>query len=431
MGLSTARDSLLTSQPDDVHERFFRYLPLREGGRSRLLVRAALHAYWLLGRRRRLRPFGERHFPAHDLLEPQRFHDSLVYQEAALLDSDSRLTLSWLFEYTRDDALALNHCALTSARWDRGSRLWRVELADSRGEQAVHVRARTLINAGGVWADHINGLCGLGSDYRHVFSKGVYLVVRRPEQLTDALVFEMGQHGDTQTFTPWGPVALWGPTETAVDGIEEGLQPTVEDVRFLLDQANRNLRRKYEPRDIIALRCGIRPLAVRRQASATGYPLSLSRRHVVQRARDAAALTIYGGKITSAPLVARQAADILQRDLIPDVVVRASTEAVPRKASAPLTVAIPGIPGHLPDPAWCARHERCATLDDYLRRRTNISQWLPRLGLGEHGENAPQLLGIAAAIAAADPQGDDRGGEAEVQRLRDRAYQQQRLLEAV
>jgi glycerol-3-phosphate dehydrogenase len=43
--LSRARDSLLTSQPDDVHELPFRYLPLRSGGRSRLLVRGALHAY--------------------------------------------------------------------------------------------------------------------------------------------------------------------------------------------------------------------------------------------------------------------------------------------------------------------------------------------------------------------------------------------------
>jgi glycerol-3-phosphate dehydrogenase len=51
------------------------------------------------------------------------------------------------------------------------------------------VRARTLINAGGIWADRINALCGIESQHRHVFSKGVYLAFKRPEPLDEALVF--------------------------------------------------------------------------------------------------------------------------------------------------------------------------------------------------------------------------------------------------
>ena len=74
----------------------------------------------------------------------------------------------------------------------------------------------------------------------------------------------MGDHDDVMTYVPWGPVALWGPTETAIEEIGEGLAPQAGDIRFLLETANRHLRRKVGPEDIVSLRCGIRALAVDR-----------------------------------------------------------------------------------------------------------------------------------------------------------------------
>ncbi len=38
----------------------------------------------------------------------------------------------------------------------------------------------------------------------------------------------------------------------------------------------------------------------------------------------------------------------------------------------------------------------CFRLEDYLRRRTNISQWVPRGGLGRENENVPHLERLAA-----------------------------------
>ena len=55
----------------------------------------------------------------------------------------------------------------------------------------------------------------------------------------------------------------------------------------------------------------------------------------------------------------------------------------------------PGIDPPLPSPEWCLAHEFCCTLEDYLRRRTNISQWLPRQGLGHDNDNRAALLAVA------------------------------------
>ena len=57
----------------------------------------------------------------------------------------------------------------------------------------------------------------------------------------------------------------------------------------------------------------------------------------------------------------------------------------------------------------------CWSLEDYLRRRTNVSQWVARGGLGFQNENAQHLKMLARAF-----HGDDEGSvEAAVQ-----AYEQ-------
>ena len=55
----------------------------------------------------------------------------------------------------------------------------------------------------------------------------------------------------------------------------------------------------------------------------------------------------------------------------------------------------PGIDQPLPSPQWCQAHEFCCTMEDYLRRRTNISQWVPRQGLGADNAHRKALLAIA------------------------------------
>lgn len=391
--LCHARDRLLSEDPDHVETLRFRYLPLQRGGRSRRLVQAALFSYWMLGGGRRRRPYGERGFHSSSLLRPERFAASLVYEEACLPDSDSRFVLSWIVSQRGDGCIALNHCELQHARWEQNRRSWRLELTDRQGGASWSVRARVLINAAGVWAERVGESCGLEQRYRHVLSKGVYLTFARPAELDEAMAFEMEQHGDTQTFTPWGPVALWGPTESVVSEIEAGLRPDVSDVRFLLSQANSNLREQRGVQDIVSLRCGIRPLAVERSFARDVYPLDLSRRHVVARDRTVAALTIFGGKLTSAPMIAREVSRRVGEYLLPRGVPCAA-----RNSATPSTMQFPGIDDALPSPRWCVEHEGCVTLEDYLRRRTNIAQWVPRLGLGIDDCNLREIVAIAEQI---------------------------------
>jgi glycerol-3-phosphate dehydrogenase len=388
--LCRARDELIGQLPDRVRVESLRYLPGTVTLRNRHLVRAGMVLYWLLGSRQRRWPAREAEFSERGLLKAGRFRDSLTVEEAVLNGSDCRFALEWILGACGPDATAVNHCSTEMARFDPSIGAWRLELQDRLHCHQATATARHLVNAAGIWTDRVNEQLGIGSPYRHELSKGVYITFRRPEPLQRILVFDSGQNNDTTTFVPWGPVAMFGPTETRVTELAAGLTIAPEDVRSLLALANQNLRATYRAEDIVSMRCGVRPLAVSRDFSKVVYPLELSRKHRVFHDAARRVVAVYGGKLTSCGLLAEE---VLAR-LAPHLPQRQGVTARPAVEPPPV-VAFPGLAEPVPAAAWCRDHEYCHTLDDYLRRRTNIAQWLPRGGLGANSENLTSLQQIA------------------------------------
>jgi glycerol-3-phosphate dehydrogenase len=393
--LSRARDRMIQQMPEEVMPSPYRYIIDHKAGRSRWLAQAALAFYWLLSRGRRTPPCYQRKFDELRFLNHRRQEGSLVFEEGLLRQADSRFVLHWITRNVSVRQTALNHCELEGGAYDPRGRLWTLNLSDGVGGRTLEARARYVVNCAGVWTDAVNRAFHIQTPYRHALSKGVYLGLRRPKALNHPLIFEMGEAGDTLTLTPWGPVALWGPTETAVASIEEGRQVTAEDVEFLLRHYNRNLGEKITRRDIVSLRCGIRPLAVRAGDKADCYPLDLSRRQHVVRDPALPWISTYGGKLTGCIPLAEKVARAL-RPALP-----APRESRERPVLQPLEAAprvcFPGLDETVPSLPWCVENELCCTLEDYLRRRTNLAQWVPRGGLGATGENRPHLLKLAAA----------------------------------
>ena len=390
--LSRARDRMIREQGDWTQPTFYRYIPSRKSGMPSAFIGAGLGFYWLLGGGRRRFPSYERHFDETTLIQRDGHRGAFRYEEAMLRASDARFTLHWLTAHAPPAGCALNYCDLAPADYDRQQQLWRLELRDRLGGASTTARARLIVNCTGVWVDELNAQCGIESPYRHALSKGVYLGLPREEGHHTPLIFDMGANGDVMTCVPWGPVALWGPTETVIDNIEAGLTPDAADLRFLLETANQHLRREVQAADIVSLRCGIRALAVKRDYVADRYPLELSRRSIVHTDRERPWISIYGGKLTGCRELAAQIRSRIAARVSPALAdTRTGDVADPEMELS----RFPGIDQPLPSPQWCRDHEFCCTLEDYLRRRTNISQWLPRQGLGHDNENRAALLAVA------------------------------------
>ena len=395
---SRARDAMIRYMQDHVSCTPYRYMPAISGQRSKYFVYSGLYLYWLLGHFRRKAPVSENRFNELSLLAEGKFNGSLLYEESMLRQSDSRFVLHWISPHQSEFQVPLNYCALDAGSYSNRDKNWHLEMSDQLTAKAFPVRCRYVINCAGVWTDSVNDAFGIDSPYRHMFGKGVYISTKRPEGHQTPLIFEMGKEGDTLTYVPWGPVSMWGPTETFSNDLESGFSAEPEDIRFLLESINRNIKTTFTKQDIVSLRCGVRPLAVRKNRGDSRYPLDISRHARIVISREKAWCSVYGGKITGCTQVASKLVRKV-RNMLP-----APTQfnQLPTLPETVFDTAFPGLDDSLPSIDWCMEHEFCHTLDDYLRRRTNIAQWIPRQGLGANGENSAYLQQLALALAHGD-----------------------------
>ncbi len=408
-GFSRSRDRMIRHMGDWVSPRTFRFLPAPGGVLSKAPALAALYLYWLMAGFQRRRPEVEARYREQVLLA--RPDEALLFEEAMLRDSDTRFVLSWITRHRSEHTTPLNYVELVDGAYHPQDKLWRLDLRDVLGAREVQVRARVVANCAGVWTDRLNALFGIRSPYKHAFSKGVFLAFERASGHEGPLIFEMGEHDDVINSIPWGPVELWGPTEETVSDIDQSFKVTPEDVTFLLDHRNRRMKDRRGTDAIVSLRCGIRPLAVAASYDGDDYSLDLSRRVRIAVEPVRPWVSVYGGKITGCSEAAARVVSRL-RGYLPEP---ARPAAIAGAAVEDVETAIfPGLEDPVPTVAWCRDNELCCNLEDYLRRRTNIAQWLPRCGLGRDDRHLEQVRALSLELA----NGDEARAEVELERYR-------------
>lgn len=410
--LCAAREQWLREQHDAVRLRQFRYLPAPLSSSRKLLLHAAIHLYWLLGDGRRSRPQRERSWPGQETLRSARFTDSFLYEDAMIEPSDARSVLGRVLGNLGPNRTALNYAEVADGGFDRVRKRWRFRVHDRVLNRCAEVQARCVVNAAGVWTDSVNQRFKITTPYKHLLSKGVSIAVRRDPRLTEPLVFDTRTGQDAMVLIPWGPVSLWGSTECPSTSIEEGFRATADDTRLLLDEYNRNMATPIEPSDIVSVRTGLRPLAVRRNALPPPNLLAVSRRPRIVLDSQTPWISVFGGKFTDAPILAREVEVSMTRAMG-----RAKSMLARSKWSgltpAP-TARFPGLEEPVPDAAWSAEHEMCWTLEDFLRRRSNVAQWVPRGGFGVREEHTEHIRALARVIC----EGDAARADDEVHRYR-------------
>ncbi|PYV13571.1 MAG: hypothetical protein DMG21_20725 [Acidobacteria bacterium] len=394
-----SRERMIREMKGWVQPREFRYVPNRGKTGRGALVRAALELYWLLGLCRRARPKTEIEFSEQAFLAGADSKKSLVYEEAVVSPSDASFVCRWILPHRNEDQVPLNYCRLEGGARDPARGEWRLDLTDVLGRKEFTARAKLAVNAAGVWTDKVNERFRIRSPFRHILSKGVFIGLERPAELRTSLIFDIRSGTDCMALIPWGPAALWGPTETLVEDLEEGFKVCPSDVRYLLEELNRHLARKVGAGEIVSLRAGVRPLAVPRDYRLKGGTLALSRRTEIHEDAAVPWLSIYGGKITGCIEVAESVKRCIEARLGPSGKIPSDATS---ESGAQTWESFPGLPDKVPTAAGCVEREMCYTLEDYLRRRTNISQWVPRGGLGRENQNLPHLERLAALLPGRD-----------------------------
>ncbi len=296
--LCRSRNKLMRSYPSTVQEiRFF--VAHQKGFRHRLATLVAgSWLYWTMGSffTRRPRRLTRRQMKREEpVVRLDGVDGGFEYSDAYLHDNDARFVYGFVKNAMRHGCIAANYVEVTSLGREAGE--WRVRLRDAIDGATKEVSAKLLVNAAGPWADGLNRMAEVKTAHRHVFSKGIHLMVDRLTPHHRVLTF-FADDGRLFFVIPMGQKTCIGTTDTSVERPE--VQVTEEDRRFVLDNANKrlNLAKPLTDADIIAERCGVRPLVVEGSESGGDDWMHLSRKHAVEVHGDRGQLTIFGGKLT-------------------------------------------------------------------------------------------------------------------------------------
>ena len=310
-GLCRSRNHLMRAYPANLKE--IRFLATLDEHSPYKPWFAALGstAYWLIGNAFTKPPAllsRKRILAREPKVNVEGSSGGIEYSDAYIVDNDSRFVFGFIRSALNSGAACANYVELVSA--ERTAEGWRAQLRDNDTGRELTANARVIVNAGGPFVDDLNAMLGVTADHRIVYSKGIHLLVPRIAGSERVLAF----FDDTERLfyvIPMGPRSVIGTTDERVDTPYTHVEDADRD--FLLEQINArlNLDRPLTPADIIASRCGVRPLVVEKSDESQEEQdwTSLSRKHALEVDPDAAAVSIFGGKLTDCVNIGNEVAE--------------------------------------------------------------------------------------------------------------------------
>jgi len=257
-------------------------------------VRAGLIAYDLFARSPRLR---HRVIPSSRVeqevpdLRTERLRAAFVYHDART--DDVRLTHAVLATARAQGALTANYARAVDLLHTGGA-VFGARIEDRLTRRVLAVAAKVVVNAAGIWADRVAALDGT-PPFRLRHSIGTHLVLRPGALRTSlAVVIPETDDGRLAFIVPWAGRFVLGTTDLPYEGDLAAPAATREEAAYLLDHANRYLRRSLDPGDVTAAFAGVRPLV----AAARGATSALARDHQVVIS-PGGLISIIGGKLTT------------------------------------------------------------------------------------------------------------------------------------
>ncbi|MDQ0096041.1 glycerol-3-phosphate dehydrogenase/oxidase [Paeniglutamicibacter psychrophenolicus] len=224
----------------------------------------------------------------------------LLYWDGQVID-DARLVLAVVRTAAGLGAHVLRDAKATAVTASS------VEAIDTRTGETLGIRARSVVNAAGVWAADFDANLEL------VPSRGTHLVVRaaRLGNPHAAHTVAVPGHFGRYVFVlpqPEGTVYI-GLTDQE-DRDADGHRPAVpqHDIDFLLGVVNRVLDPPLARTDVIGTFAGLRPLVRSARANGPDGTADISRRHLVKDV-PGEPITVVGGKLTTYRAMAQDAVD--------------------------------------------------------------------------------------------------------------------------
>lgn len=309
--LCKSRNRLMRSYPSTVQE--IRFLTTLQNGfrfPAWFLYIGSL-IYWLMGRfftqgPRFLNPQAIKTLePVINVLNSQ---GGFEYSDAFLHDNDARFVFNFIRSSMDNGAIVANYTAAKQSK--KSHQTWTTDAIDEITGQTLSIQSKVIINACGPKVDCYNKHVNQNTQHKHVFSKGVHLIVEKITKVDKVLAF-FASDGRLFFVIPMGQKTCIGTTDEKVEDPSTSVND--DDRDFILDNVNAllDLDQALTKADIISERCGVRPLAVKDHNDTTDW-VALSRKHAIDVNKKDKYLSIFGGKLTDCINVGEEVCQIIK-----------------------------------------------------------------------------------------------------------------------
>jgi len=235
---------------------------------------------------------------------PKKLLAGIIYHDGQF--DDSRLAINVAQTAIGADACVLNYMKVTGLIKENRM-VAGVVVVDQETRKTYQVKARSVINATGVFADDILQMDEPGKRRTVRPSQGVHIILDASFLDSDhAIMIPSTPDGRVLFAVPWHNKVVVGTTDTLMkDAVEEPIALPTE-IDFILETAGRYLTRKPERKDVLSVFAGLRPLAAPRNENAKTKEISRSHKLIREKS---GLITIIGGKWTTYRKMAQDALD--------------------------------------------------------------------------------------------------------------------------
>jgi glycerol-3-phosphate dehydrogenase len=221
---------------------------------------------------------------------------------------DVRLVLTVLGEAERFGAICANRLEVVELSED-GEQESGVVVRNAETGESFPIRAASVINATGVWADRIRPeeLHSEAEVPKIAPSRGTHVTVAHADLPLEAGAIVPAGEGRSIFALPWLGRSLLGTTDNNYSGDIDHVRPAREDVEYLLEAANTFFGTELGTEDLVGAFAGVRPLI---SSGDSRKSVDISRKAELYET-SSGLITITGGKLTTWRRMAKLAVDRL------------------------------------------------------------------------------------------------------------------------
>lgn len=347
-------------------------------------------------------------------LNTNKLQSGVSYQDGQF--DDARLAVNLAQTCIEKGATLLNYFKVKNLLKNK-DQIIGLEALDVETNETYAIKGKTIINATGVFVDHILKMDKPTGKPIIRPSQGVHVVLDHSFSTSeDAIMIPKTDDGRVLFVVPWHEKLIVGTTDTPLD--EHSLEPRAldEEIEFILNTAGKYLKKKPTRKDVLSVFAGLRPLAATDGNDSKTKEISRSHKIIVS---PSGLITLTGGKWTT---YRKMGEDTINKAIklgkltsriskSKDISIHGNRENVNRKThfyvygsdqeeltdfinsnkdwSEPIIANSEYLVGEI---VWAIRKELARTVEDFLARRTRILFLDAKLGI----KMAPKVAEIMA-----------------------------------